>query len=270
MRIQELATRLGETALALVAARAVLDLVPLDDEALLATHFALVDLYRTLGDLEFGDRPVTDSRIVRDHPHHAFAIEQLAPRSTSRRATGTPRPAISINSCRSHRHPPSARSTVPARQAVLVTSATSIARTTCSCTPRISTRRTSRRCAGCSTTGAPTSGRARRGHDPARQLGIASRSARSARPRCHKRWSPPRSSVTRTSRPRSSPRSARCSGQVTNALVGLAMRAKGGNGRRFEAKSAATAILELGRRGVLDLAKLRAAAANTPIAPDLA
>jgi hypothetical protein len=59
--------------------------------------------------------------------------------------------------------------------------------------------------------------------------------------------------------------------RVTNALVGLAVRGKGGgNGRRFEAKSAATAIAELGRRGVIDLAKLRAAAANTPIASDLA
>jgi hypothetical protein len=59
---------------------------------------------------------------------------------------------------------------------------------------------------------------------------------------------------------------------VTNALVGLAVRSKGGsgNGRRFEAKSATTAIAELGRRGVLDLAKLRAAAANTPIASELA
>ncbi|HEY0255462.1 MAG TPA: hypothetical protein VGC41_28230, partial [Kofleriaceae bacterium] len=77
MRIQELANRLGETALALVAARAVLDLVPLDDdESLLATHFALVDLYRQLGDLESATGQL--DRIVRDHPHHAFAIEQLA------------------------------------------------------------------------------------------------------------------------------------------------------------------------------------------------
>ena len=77
VRIQELATRLGETALALTAARAVLELVPLDDdEALLATHFALVDLYRTLGDLDSAVHQL--DRIVRSHPHHAYAIEQLS------------------------------------------------------------------------------------------------------------------------------------------------------------------------------------------------
>ncbi|HET9990231.1 MAG TPA: hypothetical protein VFQ65_16990, partial [Kofleriaceae bacterium] len=57
--------------------------------------------------------------------------------------------------------------------------------------------------------------------------------------------------------------------RVTNALVGLVGRNKGLNGRRFEAKSAAAAVAELGRRGVLDLAKLRAAAAGTPIASEL-
>jgi tetratricopeptide (TPR) repeat protein len=77
MRIQELATRLGENAVALSAARAVLDLVPLDDDdALLRTHFSLVELYRALGD---PDSAITQlERIVRDHPHHTNAIEQLA------------------------------------------------------------------------------------------------------------------------------------------------------------------------------------------------
>ena len=77
MRIQELATRLGETTMALTAGRAVLELVPLDDDdALLATHFALVDLHRTLGDLDSAVGQL--DQIVRSHPHHAHAIEQLA------------------------------------------------------------------------------------------------------------------------------------------------------------------------------------------------
>ena len=58
--------------------------------------------------------------------------------------------------------------------------------------------------------------------------------------------------------------------RVTNAIVALANRTKGTNGRKFEPKSAATAIAELARRGVLDLAKLRAAAAGTPLASELA
>ncbi len=77
MRVQQLATRLGDTRVALAAARAVLDLVPLDDdEALLATNFALVALLRTVGEL--GGAVSQLERIVRDHPHHANAIEQLA------------------------------------------------------------------------------------------------------------------------------------------------------------------------------------------------
>ena len=77
MRIQELATRLAETEVALTAGRSVLELIPLDDdEALLATHFALVDLHRTLGDLDSAISQL--DRIVRSHPHHASAIEQLS------------------------------------------------------------------------------------------------------------------------------------------------------------------------------------------------
>jgi len=41
------------------------------------------------------------------------------------------------------------------------------------------------------------------------------------------------------------------------------------NGRRFELKSAATAIAELGRRGMLDLQELHIAATGTPVAAEL-
>jgi lipopolysaccharide biosynthesis regulator YciM len=77
MRVQELATRVGELEIALTAARAVLDLVPLDDDrALLATRFALIELYRALGLLDAAARQL--EQIIRDHPHHASALEQLA------------------------------------------------------------------------------------------------------------------------------------------------------------------------------------------------
>ena len=77
MRVQELATRCGDFDTALVAARAVLDLVPLDDEdALLATQFALVDLERQIGDVAGAVDQL--ERILRDHPLHAPALAALA------------------------------------------------------------------------------------------------------------------------------------------------------------------------------------------------
>ncbi|HUJ63315.1 MAG TPA: hypothetical protein VLX92_32675, partial [Kofleriaceae bacterium] len=77
MRVQELATRLGELPVALDAAKAVLELVPLDDDdALLATRFALVELHRAAGQLD--DAIGQLLQIARDHPHHAATIEQLA------------------------------------------------------------------------------------------------------------------------------------------------------------------------------------------------
>ncbi|HTR49236.1 MAG TPA: tetratricopeptide repeat protein, partial [Kofleriaceae bacterium] len=76
-RVQTLATRLGELGIALVSARTVLDLVPLDDtETVLATQFALVELSRESHDLEAAQAVL--ERIVRDHPHNARALEQLA------------------------------------------------------------------------------------------------------------------------------------------------------------------------------------------------
>ncbi len=77
VRVQELATRSGELAMAVAAARTVLDLVPLDDdEAKLATHFSLVDLLREAGDLESAIGHL--EQIVRDHPHNGRALEALA------------------------------------------------------------------------------------------------------------------------------------------------------------------------------------------------
>ncbi|HEX7841099.1 MAG TPA: hypothetical protein VF469_26660, partial [Kofleriaceae bacterium] len=77
MRVQELATRMGELPTALEAARSVLELVPLDDdEAQLTAQLALVELLREAGQL---DEAVDQlERILRDHPMHAGAIEVLA------------------------------------------------------------------------------------------------------------------------------------------------------------------------------------------------
>ncbi|HEY3806922.1 MAG TPA: tetratricopeptide repeat protein [Kofleriaceae bacterium] len=77
VRVQELATRLGELDVALAAGQQAFALVPLDDDdQLVATRFSLVDLYRQVGDLDAAVAQL--DRIVRDHPHHARAIEQLA------------------------------------------------------------------------------------------------------------------------------------------------------------------------------------------------
>jgi len=82
-RVQDLATRIGELPIALAAVRQILDLVPLDDdEAQLATHFTLIGLLREAGQL---DEAVAQlETILRDHPVHAGAIETLAQVHTAR------------------------------------------------------------------------------------------------------------------------------------------------------------------------------------------
>ncbi len=77
MRVQDLATRTNDLETALEAARGVLDLIPLDDEeAQLATHFALVDLQRQAGDV--GAAIGQLERVLREHPMHGPALEALA------------------------------------------------------------------------------------------------------------------------------------------------------------------------------------------------
>jgi tetratricopeptide (TPR) repeat protein len=77
MRVQHLATAVGEMRTAIAAARSVLDLIPLDDdEASLRTRHSLVDLHRMVG--EFDEAIVQLEAIVKDHPHHGPSIEQLA------------------------------------------------------------------------------------------------------------------------------------------------------------------------------------------------
>ena len=77
MRVLELATRLGELRTALEAAHAVLDLVPLeDDETKLSAHGSVVDLLRQNGDLPGAIDHL--QRVLRDHPMHAPSLEALA------------------------------------------------------------------------------------------------------------------------------------------------------------------------------------------------
>jgi tetratricopeptide (TPR) repeat protein len=77
MRVQDLATRTHDLDTALLAARSVLDLIPLDDDdAQLATHFALVDLQRQAGNIDAAIAQL--ERVLRDHPMHARALEALA------------------------------------------------------------------------------------------------------------------------------------------------------------------------------------------------
>ena len=83
MRVQELATRMGELDLAIVAARKALELIPLDDEeAQLATHFQLVDLLRQCGKIEAAIAQL--ERVRRDHPMNSAALEMLAELHTVR------------------------------------------------------------------------------------------------------------------------------------------------------------------------------------------
>jgi Tfp pilus assembly protein PilF len=83
MRVQELATRMGELDLAIVAARKALELIPLDDEdAQLGTHFQLVDLLRQCGKLEAAIAQL--ERVRRDHPMNAASLELLAELHTVR------------------------------------------------------------------------------------------------------------------------------------------------------------------------------------------
>jgi tetratricopeptide (TPR) repeat protein len=77
MRVQHLATATGELRTAIAAARSVLDLIPLtDDDASRRTRHALVDLHRMVGEFDEAIRQL--EHIVRDHPHHAPSIEMLA------------------------------------------------------------------------------------------------------------------------------------------------------------------------------------------------
>jgi tetratricopeptide (TPR) repeat protein len=76
-RVGTIATRIGDLPTALVAARRVVDLVPLDDdEAQLSAQLGLVTLLRDAGDLDGAVAHL--ERVVRDHPHHEGAIEALA------------------------------------------------------------------------------------------------------------------------------------------------------------------------------------------------
>lgn len=77
MRLQHLATATGELRTAVGAARAALDLIPLaDEETALRTRQQLVELHRMLG--EFDEAIQQLEVIVRDHPLHAPSIELLA------------------------------------------------------------------------------------------------------------------------------------------------------------------------------------------------
>ncbi|NVB78524.1 MAG: hypothetical protein HOV81_09040, partial [Kofleriaceae bacterium] len=77
LRVQHLATAVGELRTAIIAARQVLELIPLtDDDLTLRTRHSLVELYRIIGD--FDDAIVQLEHIVRDHPHHAPSIELIA------------------------------------------------------------------------------------------------------------------------------------------------------------------------------------------------
>jgi len=77
MRVQDIATRIGDLELALTAARAVHDLTPLDDdEGQLRAQLALVDLMREAGNIDGAISQL--DRIRRDHPFHEPVLEALA------------------------------------------------------------------------------------------------------------------------------------------------------------------------------------------------
>jgi len=76
-RVQELATRADDLATAIEAARSVVELVALDDdEGQLAARLALVELLRQAADTSGAIAEL--ERLLRDHPIHAGALEALA------------------------------------------------------------------------------------------------------------------------------------------------------------------------------------------------
>jgi len=77
MRVQHLATSVGALRVAIDAARSALDLIPLtDDESTLRTRHSLVELYRMVGEFDHAIEQL--EQIVREHPHHSGSIELLA------------------------------------------------------------------------------------------------------------------------------------------------------------------------------------------------
>ncbi len=270
MRVQELATRLGETALALTAARAVLELVPLDDdEALLATHFALVDLYRTLGDLDSAVHQL--DRIVRSHPHHAYAIEQLSEVYIAKNDWPTAARYL-------YQLVPLAPS--PHERAVRLYRLGEVVLLHLGDVDRADD--VFLRASDLDPTHVPTLRRLLdvywRADDPASLHDVSSQLAGSG--------ALASGQVARTSVAQALIAAAlvgdtnlagklvaalgdEASTRIAEALAELVDRPKATGGRRFELKSAATAVAELGRRNLLDLTKLRQAAAGTPVEAEL-
>ncbi len=77
LRVQELAARMGDLETALETAKRVLDVVPIDDEeAKLAAHFAVIDLLRQAGQLDAAIQHL--ERVAREHPSNGPALEMLA------------------------------------------------------------------------------------------------------------------------------------------------------------------------------------------------
>jgi tetratricopeptide (TPR) repeat protein len=263
-RVQELAFRIGDLPTALSAAHQVLELVPLDDdEALLATRFSLIGLYRTAGNLD--SAVVQLEQIVRDHPHNASALEQLADvyiakgdwkvatRYLFQLVPLAPNPAARAD--RLYR----------LGEAVLihlgdVDRADDVFLRASDLDP----------------THVPTLRRLLdvywRADDPAALVEVATELARS-----HSLSPIATSSLaqalvaasligdTKLATELAAALGADLPTRLTAALVELESRSG-----RLELKTASTAITELGRRGVVDLAQLRAAASGTPIESALA
>ncbi|MEO8845923.1 MAG: hypothetical protein ABI591_09085 [Kofleriaceae bacterium] len=267
MRIQELATRLGETALALAAARAVLDLVPLDDdEALLATHFALVDLYRQLGDLASAVNQL--ERIVRAHPHHAHAIEQLVEVHVARNDWQTATRYL-------YQLVPLAPS--PAERADRLYRLGDAILVHLGDLDRADD--VFLRASDLDPSHVPTLRRLLdvywRADDPAALVEVSTQLAASGSLTPGPIGKPALGQAVIAAALLGDANLAiklvhalgdDAPERVTDALLDLVDRPKPSNGRHFELKSAATAIAELARRGMLDLQRLRAATANTAIA----
>ena len=236
---------------------------------MLATHFALVELYRTLGDL---DSAITQlERIVRSHPHHAHAIEQLAEVHIAKHDWQTATrylyqlvplaPSPSERAERLHR----------LGEAILVhlgdvDRADDVFLRASDLDP----------------SHVPTLRRLLdvywRADDPAALVEVSTQLAASG--------SLTPGTITKPALAQAllaaallgdsnlSTKLVAALGddapvRITAALVELVDRPKAANGRHFELKSAATAVAELARRGMIDLQKLRAAAAGTPIADAL-
>jgi tetratricopeptide (TPR) repeat protein len=262
MRVQELATRVGDLDTALVAARSVLELIPLDDdETQLTSHFGLVELLRQAGDIEAA--VVQLERILRDHPLHAPALEALAElqmaRSDWAAATRYLYQLVPL-------------APTPAERAERLYRLGEAVLTHLGDTDRADD--VFLRASDLDPTHLPTLRRLLdvywRADDPGALVEVATelveKNALASGPSIEPSLSRALIAAALVGDTQLTQQISAALGEAAPRRIAAALAELAGREGRLQLASASTAITELGRRGMLDLAKVRAAAVGTPVA----